>query len=340
MSMYNHENSHISKIITTKFFLDPTSHTQLKYFCSQNTISTKNFPYLQNFSILIPTKFCHKLHMPTNLPYSSWFCSTKPIQWIFHDFNAPKIQAKTHQTTSEFQCSQNSSQNSSNNITNYQHCQNFMTQCPQNSSQNSSNNITNYQHCQNSISHQHCPDCTMTKRYNISKMLQTQHYNMINHTMPQITTRSHNNTMTMSQHQIFNSKSQILNSTSKFSHPKFPIPKFRTLSFQTPKFQVQTFNSKFSNSKFSIQIFNSKFQNCKLQTLNFKLQFFKISNSKFQVSSFKISSCKFSNSHGSNFQVSNLKSQISKSPDFELPVFKSPVSKFQIAQISNLKFRA
>ena len=99
-------------------------------------------------------------------------------------------------------------------------------QCPQNPSQNSSNNIINYQHCQNSISHQHCPDYTKTNRYNISNMLQSQHYNMINHTMLQIPTRSHNNTMIMSQHQIFNSKSQILSSTSKFSCPKFPIPNF------------------------------------------------------------------------------------------------------------------
>ena len=36
-------------------------------------------------------------------------------------------------------------------------------QCFQNPSQNSSNNITNYQHCQNSISHQHCPSYTMIK---------------------------------------------------------------------------------------------------------------------------------------------------------------------------------
>ena len=34
-------------------------------------------------------------------------------------------------------------------------------QCFQNPSQNSSNNITNYQHCQNSISHQYCPSYTM-----------------------------------------------------------------------------------------------------------------------------------------------------------------------------------
>ena len=34
-------------------------------------------------------------------------------------------------------------------------------------------------------------------------MLQNQHYNMINHTIPQIPTRKHNKT-TMSHHQIFN----------------------------------------------------------------------------------------------------------------------------------------
>ena len=77
--------------------------------------------------------------------------------------------------------------------------------CPQNPSQNSSNNITNYQHYQNFISYQHCPNYTMTKKkkkYNNSKMLQSQHYNMINHTMPQIPTRSHNK-MTMSHYQTF-----------------------------------------------------------------------------------------------------------------------------------------
>ena len=78
-------------------------------------------------------------------------------------------------------------------------------QCPQNPSQNSSSNITNYQHCQNSMSHQHCPNYTITKnnKYNTSKMLQSQDYNMINHTMPQIPTRAHNK-MTMSHQQTFN----------------------------------------------------------------------------------------------------------------------------------------
>ena len=96
-------------MITTQIFQESTSHTQQNFSISQNFIPTKFFPYPQNFSILIPTKFCHKLHMPTNLPHSSWFCSTKPTQQIFHNFKAPKIQAKVHPT----------------NITNYQHWQNF-----------------------------------------------------------------------------------------------------------------------------------------------------------------------------------------------------------------------
>ena len=54
------------------------------------------------------------------------------------------------------------------------------------------------------MSHQHCPSYTMNKKYNDSKMLQSQDYNMVNHAMPQISTRPHNNTMTMSQHQILN----------------------------------------------------------------------------------------------------------------------------------------
>ena len=75
-------------------------------------------------------------------------------------------------------------------------------QCPQNPSQDSSNSITNYQHCQNSISHQHCPSYTMNKNKHF-KNAPNQHYNMINHTMPQIPTRTHNE-MTMSHHQTFN----------------------------------------------------------------------------------------------------------------------------------------
>ena len=55
----------------------------------------KKISYPQNFSILIPTKFCHKLHMPTNLPHSSWFCSTKPTKQILHNFNAPQNSRKS-----------------------------------------------------------------------------------------------------------------------------------------------------------------------------------------------------------------------------------------------------
>ena len=73
--------------------------------------------------------------------------------------------------------------------TNFSQCQ-----CPQNPSHNLSNDITNYQHC---------PSYTMIKKINTSKRLQSQHYNMINHTTPQIPTRIHNK-MTMSHHQIFN----------------------------------------------------------------------------------------------------------------------------------------
>jgi len=85
--------------------------------------------------------------------------------------------------------------------TNFSQCQ-----CPQNPSQNSSNNITNYQHGQNSMSYQHCPNYTITQKKNkcnTSKMLQSQDYNMNNHTMPQIPTRAHNK-MTISHDQTFN----------------------------------------------------------------------------------------------------------------------------------------
>ena len=139
---------------------------------------------------------------------------------------------------------------------------------------NSSNNITNYQCCQNSISYQHCPNYTMTKRYNITKMLQSQDYNVINHTMPQISTRAHNNPITISQHQTPN---------SKFSNSK--NPKFSNFKLQIP------------NAKFQV----SNFQNLKFQ--NFKFQIFKISSFKIlksQVS--KILSFKFSKSQ--SFKIS------------------------------------
>ena len=48
--------------------------------------------------------------------------------------------------------------NSKTYNTNFSQCQ-----CSQNPNQNLSNNITVYLHCQNSISHQHCPNCTMIK---------------------------------------------------------------------------------------------------------------------------------------------------------------------------------
>ena len=75
-------------------------------------------------------------------------------------------------------------------------------QCPLNSSQSSSNNITNYQHCQNFMIHQHCPSYTMTKKNNTSRMLQSEHFqNMINQTMPP---KFQNNQMTISHHETFN----------------------------------------------------------------------------------------------------------------------------------------
>ena len=43
----------------------------------------------------------------------------------------------------------------------------FTMSMPQNLSQNSSDNITNYQHYQNSISHQHCPNYTMNYLHSI-----------------------------------------------------------------------------------------------------------------------------------------------------------------------------
>ena len=253
----------------------------IQHHIPNKNISVARIPYPQNYSILIPLKvFCH-VHK-TKITHA-----IKSSTFIMILFN----QAYT---------------------TNFSRLQ-----CPQNSSQNSSNNITNYQHCQNSISHQHCPDYTMTKRYNTSKMLQSQHYNMINHTMPQIPTRSHNNTMTMSQHQIFNSKSQILNSTSKFSHPKFPIP-----NSQTPSFQIQI--SKLQNFKIS----NPKFQVSKFQVAP-------ISNLNFQVS--KFSSHKLSKSQVLVFQ--NFKFQIFQDLKFQKFKIQFQAFSFQIfkLQIPNSK---
>ena len=124
----------------------------------------KTFPYSypQNFAINYTCQQIFHIHHDFVQPslQNKFFTISMP----------PKIQEKVHPT----------------NITNHQHCQNSsQLECPQNSSQDSSNNITNYQYCQNSISHQHCPDYTMTKRNNTSSMLQSQHFqNMINLTMP------------------------------------------------------------------------------------------------------------------------------------------------------------
>ena len=75
--------------------------------------------------------------------------------------------------------------------------------CPKNLSQNSSNNITNYLHYPKFYKPPTLSKLHHDQKYNTSKMFQGQDYNMINHTMPQIPTRSHNK-MTMSHHQTFN----------------------------------------------------------------------------------------------------------------------------------------
>ena len=80
-----------------KIFHYQKSHTQQNFSISQSFMPTKFARTLKIYPFSYP-QFCHKLHMPTNLPHSSWICSTKPTQQNFHDFNAP----------------QNSSQSSSN----------------------------------------------------------------------------------------------------------------------------------------------------------------------------------------------------------------------------------
>ena len=82
------------------------------------------------------------------------------------------------------------------------------------------------------MTHQHCSSYTMPKNTTIQKKPQSQDYNMINHAMPQISTKAHNNTITMSRHQILNSKFQFFN-------PKF----------QTSNSKSQPSNSKFQTSK-------------------------------------------------------------------------------------------
>ena len=127
---HNHKkNSHKPKLQPQKFPI--TKITTIKISYDQNHIPNQDFSiakisYPQNFSIStkifsIPTKFSHT-HTYKILPCSwnkmytfqqsfmhiSWMYSSKPTQTKF----------------SKFQCPQNPSQNSFNNMTNYQHWQN------------------------------------------------------------------------------------------------------------------------------------------------------------------------------------------------------------------------
>ena len=95
MSMYDRENSYISKTITTKNFYDPTSHTQQKYFCSQNDPqkffrTCKNFPYSypQNFATNYTCQQIFHIHHHFVQPslHNNFFMTSLP----------PKIQAKVH----------------------------------------------------------------------------------------------------------------------------------------------------------------------------------------------------------------------------------------------------
>ena len=67
-------------------------------------------------------------------------------------------------------------------------------QYSQNPNQNLSNNITIYLHCQYSISHQHCPHCTMIKKQHFKNAPKPTFSNMINHTMPQKLQQPNDNT--------------------------------------------------------------------------------------------------------------------------------------------------
>ena len=73
-------------------------------------------------------------------------------------------------------------------------------QCSQNPNQNSSNNITNYLHCQNLKSHRHSPNWTMKKK-NTSRMLQSQHFQTWSIIQ---CPKFQNNQMTISCHETFN----------------------------------------------------------------------------------------------------------------------------------------
>ena len=168
----------------------------------------KKISYPQNFSILIPTKFCHKLHMPTNLPHSSWFCSTKPTKQILHNFNAP----------------QNSRKSSSNKYHKSPTLPKFFTTWmptkfkPRLIQQHHKLPILPKFHKPPTLS-----DYTMTKRYNTSSMLQSQHFqNMINHTMPSKFQKERSPKKNFKRKNLLNKSSKGQISMNKSSKDKSP----------------------------------------------------------------------------------------------------------------------
>ena len=160
------------------------------------------------FSIPIPTKFFHT-HTHKILP-CSWN-KTYTCQKIVH-INHEFVQLSLH---NKF----------------------FTTSMPQNSFNNKSPTLPKF------TTHQHCPSYTMDKtNTTIQKCPKAKITTWSIMQMPQISTRAHNNTMTMSQHQTLNSKFQIFN-------PKF----------QTPNSKSRTSNSKFQTSK--IKSFSRNYRN-------------------------------------------------------------------------------
>ena len=88
---------------------------------------------------------------------------------------------------------------------------------PQNPNQNSSNNITNYRHCQYSISHQHCPNCTMiTKKITLQECSKAK---IFKHDQSHNDPKFQNNQMTISHHATFNE------TCNKFFFPQARKPK-------------------------------------------------------------------------------------------------------------------
>ena len=135
-----------------------------KIFHSPKSHTHKIFPCSQNFSI--PTKFCHVHEIK--------FTHANKISRIYHECIHPNPHDKF-----------------------------FTISMPPKSKPKFIQQHHKLPTLPKFMSHQHCPSYTMTKKYNNSKMLQNQDYNIINHTMPQIPTRAHNK-MTISQHQTFN----------------------------------------------------------------------------------------------------------------------------------------